>query len=305
MLLRKIGKALANPRKAWHFLSKEISHELSVVPYSTRGTCRIVVGGKTVVFSTRDWYSKEWFFPRMDNGRYHEPAVTAIVEILAPSTPSFIDVGAHLGYFTCVAAALMPGKPVLAYEIDDRSFERLARNVALNCEENVHLFHTAIAEATGTARYHRPLRIDSGEALVPGTTPGGTDVAAITLDDSLRENQVTAGIVKIDVEGAEYGVLYGAREMLTKGTVLLLEIHGQKLAKFDADSKKVLELLEREGYDTYEITGHRHAATPTLKLLTSEEPPLTYNSMTLVVRKNDAHTRSLLTAAFGDAVFHG
>jgi hypothetical protein len=52
-------------------------------------------------------------------------------------------------------------------------------------------------------------------------------------------------VIKIDVEGGEFGVLNGAREMLSKGKpTLIVEIHGWG----SESSRRVLNLLRELNY---------------------------------------------------------
>lgn len=286
--LRKAYGALKNPLRAVKIILREGWHMLYVpIRYGTRRTCTFSIRGVSFSFDTTDRYSKQWFFPRCDKGRYHEPAVTELVARLSTNAPSFIDVGAHLGYFTVLAGALMPEKPVVAYEIDERAFERLETNIAHNKLTNVRVVHGAIAKESGPVRYrHLPI-LDSGESLsYENSDDPSKTVAGLTLDDALESMRVIPGIIKIDVEGAEQDILAGMKRTLEKHPILLLEIHGRKLPLFGSDSQKVLRFLAEYGYKTYEIVEHRSAGTPTLKLLSPSAPPFTQNTMTLVVHED-------------------
>lgn len=286
VIFRKICAAIRSPKKALRMLYGETTHYLDVaIHFYNRHVCNFVIGDVTFSFDTKDFYSKCWFFPRCDENHYHEPAVTSLVVMIMPHVPSFIDVGAHLGYFTILAGALSPEKPIIAYEMDDRSFSRLTRNIQLNNLKNVQAIHKAVSGSSGEAHYHRPILIDSGESLIPTGGITGTAIETRTLDDAIREAGLEPGLIKIDVEGAEYEVFSGMKETLSKNPILLLEIHGPKaLKKFGTTSQEIIALLERNGYEVYEITDHRNSYRPNLKRLSSSTSSLSRNTMALVLK---------------------
>lgn len=286
-LLRKLIGALKNPARALRIIWNELVHKMYVrVRYAHVNHCSFLIEGKQVMFDTTDSYSKEWFFPRCAGGTFHEPAVTYLFERLMRALPSFVDVGAHLGYFSIMAAKLEPSKPVLAYEMDDRAYERLARNVQLNNVHNLQIFQTAITAVSGLVSYRRLPMLDSGESIsYTGSDDPSRMVEAQSLDDVFAKNGIPIGLIKIDVEGADYEVLTGMEEILQHKPTLLLEIHGTKLPLFSSNSQQVIQYLEARGYRVYEIQNHRTENAPRLKLLSADTPPFTRNTMTVV-----AHT---------------
>ena len=97
----------------------------------------------------------------------------------------------------------------------------------------------AVAERSG------PLTFFSdgphGHIVRAETPAAGTEsVQAFALDDWLREHPPAApiGMLKIDVEGAEIGVLQGARSLLGRPDAppLFIESNGHCLAWFDQDA---------------------------------------------------------------------
>jgi len=93
----------------------------------------------TVQFSTKDQYSNCWFFPRYAGGRIHEKRVTELLVEVLQGAKCFVDVGAHLGWYTCVAAKHMPYGTVYGFELDDLNFALLKQNLAINNCSNVEV----------------------------------------------------------------------------------------------------------------------------------------------------------------------
>ena len=94
-------------------------------------------------------------------------------------------------------------------------------------------------------------QFDFQNQRVPGRgCPTSYRVESRTLDSVLNDlgvNQVD--VLKIDVEGAEMGVLRGAREMLSRcRPTLMVELDDQLLATMDASSDEVKRFLASFGY---------------------------------------------------------
>jgi hypothetical protein len=120
-----------------------------------------------------------------------------------PGTIS-VDVGANSGYYSLTFAQRCRA-PVVAYEPDPTARERLARNLDLN---------PRIA----------PWIDVRGFAVGDSDGPG-----SVTLDADLAE-ATRVGLLKIDVDGAEVGVLAGARRLLVEGHPdVILETHSAEL----------------------------------------------------------------------------
>ena len=72
---------------------------------------------------------------------------------------------------------------------------------------------------------------------------------AVTLDSYCRQRDVWPDVVKIDVEGAEYRVLRGARHLLsTRRPVILCEIHPRQMENCGSSVADVREYLGELGY---------------------------------------------------------
>jgi FkbM family methyltransferase len=162
-----------------------------------------------------------------------------IIEHFTPKQGDIVvDIGAHIGLYTIISSKRVGtnGK-VVAIEADPSNFEMLNRNIKLNQLTNViPLNYAAYSKETKIKLY-----LPSGES---GFTKYNTivsnwantddkfvEVNANTLDRLLQLNQIReqeVNWIKIDVEGAEFEVLKGATNVLSKSKdiALLMELHG-------------------------------------------------------------------------------
>lgn len=139
---------------------------------------------------------------------------------------TIIDIGAGLGDFTAYAAQRNPHGCVIAYEPFPESFALLRQNLELNQLHNVEARPYAIADAAGK----QSLNVGMAEAVQHTTTQSGAhtiEVPAITLDQVFDQQHIgQCDFLKMDVEGAEYPILFGAGDgTLRKIKHIALEYH--------------------------------------------------------------------------------
>lgn len=232
----------------------------AVVLFRFRRVQRHVVetAGVSVVFSTEDAFSKTWFFPRYAHGRLHEAHVTEHLVEQLRSSRCFADVGALVGYYTCLAAKLRPEAEVHAFEMDADNVRLLERNVELNGFDNVIAVEAAVADKAGTLRYAPR----SGGGGVFKLASFGTqldpsllrDVATVSLDDHFAGGN-DPDLLKIDVEGAEMLVLRGMRRILDQARPrVFVEVHPNTIQGFGSRADDVLDLLESYGYRCRQVS---------------------------------------------------
>jgi len=221
-------------------------------PYRNVRSLRFEVEGRTVEFGTGDPLSHWWFFPRYARGRLHEPRETRLIVRALAGARAFADVGANLGWYTCVAAAHLPEGTVHAFEMDAGNFAALEANVKRNGFTNVVARHAAVSDRAGTAKYRRPPADAHGALFKLDAGAGGAgelvSVETVALDDYFAD-RVPPDVVKLDVEGAELFVLRGMRRLLeSHAPRLFLEIHPGGLASFGHSPAEVADFLHARGY---------------------------------------------------------
>jgi len=141
------------------------------------------------------------------------------------------DVGAHVGEMTLLFSRFVGDEGrVHAFEASRGSYERLRSIVDLSGRKNIKVNHVAVSDKVGVARLHvyddehmswnslarRPLHLYGIDVSPVGTE----EVPSTTIDAYCeREGISSIDLLKIDVEGAEYQVLRGARGMLDRKRV--------------------------------------------------------------------------------------
>ena len=215
------------------------------------------IGDIILKFSTKDAYSKSWFYPRYDNGNIHEPAVSKLLFQALKPTDCFFDVGTNLGYFTCLAAHICETQ-VHAFEMDSNCIPLLETNLKMNHLENVVINNVAVSDKVGVEKIPSLAQPNAGLQIVKESNSAAVlEVKSITLDEYVEKNNLNPTFLKIDVEGAEMKVLSGMKNLLQKDLRLLIEIHPKNLLDFNASYQKVIAILLENNYSIEEITAHR------------------------------------------------
>ena len=120
-----------------------------------------------------------------------------------------VDVGANIGFHTVVASELVgPGGRVHAFEPLPDTLLLLRANVWRHACSNVTIHPYAVSDHLGIVHLRPDPEGLSGAALADT----GLEAEAVTLDEVLAGERVD--VLKVDAEGAEPLVLYGAREVL-------------------------------------------------------------------------------------------
>ena len=186
-------------------------------------------------------------------GQY-EPATTAVFMEVVTGGDVVVDVGAHWGYFTLLAASLCGthGR-VFAFEPHPRNLALLEKNVEANGLTNVVVVPKAISNRAGTAKLFQSRSttghsIDSVVLLQLEGTPGGGSakesiaVDTVALDDFFAQGSVGPRLIKMDIEGAEPLALAGMQCLIERNPSLVLIT---EFNPFYLDAKAATDFLDQ------------------------------------------------------------
>src|SRR5829696_798285 len=159
-----------------------------------------------------------------------------IIEHFTPKQGDIvIDIGANIGRYTIISSKRVGTKgKVVAIEAHPGNFEILNRNIKLNQLTNIIPLNYAAYSKETKIKLYVPDE-ESGytiyHTLMERTGKKFVEVNANTLDYLLQLNEIRqeeVNWIKIDVEGAEFEVLKGATNVLSKSKdiALLIELHG-------------------------------------------------------------------------------
>jgi len=195
------------------------------------------------------WLNKSRFagWADMLNGTYDQVLFDSLKKELNKKALVVWDIGAHFGYNSLVFAQITPNdSKILSFEPNLSNIERFEENLASNDKELVKKIsiHTwAVSDVDEQSLFYFSDSVDDsvssgsylGSVMPPLSPETYTAFQSISLFarsiDSLieKDNLPAPSVIKIDVEGAEYKVLKGAKNLLTAvKPVLIIEIHHMK-----------------------------------------------------------------------------
>ena len=233
------------------------------------------------------------------DGEYEPQETLAIGDTLRPGDLAF-DVGANVGYMTCLMALAAAGEggEVHAFEPEPRNFEILMENVRRNALKGVVMQQMALSSQRGLARLYAASENRGDHTLVEVKGRCTTVVPSTTFDDysADRCGGRRVRLVKIDVQGFELEVVRGMRRSLVEERIdaVLLELWPWRVRRTGRSCAELPALLGDLPYDVTvlsETSGGRYrrldeivAACPALE----DQPDIFFN---LLIKRRDAHPR--------------
>lgn len=142
-----------------------------------------------------------------------------LIRQLAPGDV-FVDVGAHYGFFSLLAAHLLGDNgQVHAFEASVNNFQFLHQNTGAHA--SIKIRHCAVSDQSGFARFYEyPILYSEYNSLEKDPSsrwiPREINVEAIRLGDFLDSLASPPAVLKIDVEGAEHRVIAGMSDWLSQ-----------------------------------------------------------------------------------------
>ncbi len=172
-----------------------------------------------------------------------------------------VDVGAHHGLYTLLASKRVGWDGhVVAIEPSPRECARLEKHLQLNRCSNVELVACAAGEDPGEADLYL---VDGFQDWCNSLRPPAIEESAKTvrvqvrrLDDILSELEISkVDFVKLDVEGAELSVLYGAMKLLHRDSrpAMLVEVQDVRTRQWGYAAREILQFLIRMDYQWFAI----------------------------------------------------
>ena len=191
-----------------------------------------------------------WNVFRHGHGSCHERGIGPVFVGAARRASLFADVGAYVGWYSCLARRANPSLSVVVFEPDAANAQRAAQNLRRN-PSSAELTH--VRRAVGACEQRVWIAPREGRTMlnriVKEATPEGFSVEQTTLDQWCAEHGTTPDLVKIDVEGAEALVLRGMRRTIEAvRPTIFLEVHPGELGTTDEELDSELQLLARNGY---------------------------------------------------------
>lgn len=196
---------------------------------------------------------------------YESDIINWAIENFADKNGAFVDVGAHIGLYTCKMAPYF--EQVFSFEPDPRTFCYLSANIALHqVEFNVNQYKLAVGNKNQLVDYYVRSYHGGGNGI--NLTPNNDvqdirKVQCITLDTFRSLHDVKISFLKIDTENGEKNVLLGAKNLLEKNNFPPFLFESWIPERFEENNwgniqrNELFTLIQDYGYTVFPITGNR------------------------------------------------
>jgi FkbM family methyltransferase len=168
---------------------------------------------------------------------------------------TFLDVGANFGLYAACVALQTNCSTIIAYEPDQRSYDRLRIHLDINgLTDRVQTRMEAVTNQNGSVPFVRGSTYAESLSKV-GNDGSGFSVPAVRLDDRLPLTGQRIAL-KIDIEGHELAALQGMKSLLQSNNCFLqVECWAENAAPFIAEMQdegyRLLHRIAGDHYDYY------------------------------------------------------
>ena len=198
----------------------------------------------------------------------YETAELSFVQRLLRPGMTVLDLGAHHGLYSLLASKCVGRNgQVIAFEPSPRERRRLLRHVKLNRGANVIVQPYALGPDAGAAEL---FLVENGQdgcnSLRPPAVLEPVTTVRVTLrrvDEELEHMGVAhVDFIKLDVEGAELGVLQGAAGILhgPSRPVILAEVQDVRTKPWGYTAREIIHFLVRKQYRWFALDSEGNLA---------------------------------------------
>ena len=181
----------------------------------------------------------------------------------------FLDIGAHIGYYSMLASKLVGEKgQVHCFEPTPSTFQVLQANVKHT--GNTYANQCAVFSGQGTATFNDyglrwadcnslyGARLD--EKTLSRLSPTSYEVETISIDEYLSGRDLNPDFIKIDAESAEIEILKGMEDTLANSRPMITMEVGDMDIEGVPTSREIVTYLTGKGYQAYEY--HEGSVSP-------------------------------------------
>lgn len=190
----------------------------------------------------------------------YEPETRTLLEELLETGMTFVDGGAHIGYFSLLAArAVGASGRVFAFEPIADTRVVLERNARANgLDDRITVIGEGLADRVGALRFRvEPTSSVSNKIATEHDEAGPhIEVPVTSLDAAFAERDwPRCDVVKLDIEGAELAAFRGMSELARRNPEmkLIFEFHMGNLERTRTAPEALFDALGALGFDRFTV----------------------------------------------------
>jgi len=178
-----------------------------------------------------------------------EPYETSLVLSLLRPGHVCVDVGANIGYFSILAAAVVgEAGAVFAFEPDPGNFALLQANAVLNQQQQrITAVQAALSTQAGAGElFLSEDNLGDHQIYAAGEQRKSVPIGLLNGSEYLGERVQRLDLLKVDTQGSEYQVMAGLMPLLQSlpgATHILIELTPLSLRQSGSSGRELIELL--------------------------------------------------------------
>lgn len=250
------NKKIISKRIPFWALPVRAIYRLFVTTKSKSNTLRQVErGGIKYLIWTGEDVGKKILYLR----RYESDETEFFNKVIKPGDIC-LDIGGNIGYYSINFSRFSSSSgKVYVFEPVERNELVIRLACKLNNLNNIEVIRSAVSDCNGDVLLNIPENDSAYAYLADNSGLGSVSVSCITLDKFIATKNIKkVSVLKIDVEGAEYKVLKGAKALLSdleaRPNVVMVELASHYLERFQATVSQVIEYMSSFGYEPYYAT---------------------------------------------------
>lgn len=196
-----------------------------------------------------------------------EPSVLIALKDLCRPGMTVFDVGANMGGLTSAISRLVgPHGMVCSFEASPRIIGHLQANVVKQGHHNVFVYHRAVfSKSNSVITIYEGFHLNDSIFADNSPSKVGRSVKTVALDDFYDSTGLVPEVIKMDIEGAEYDALLGAKRLIgAHRPHLLLEQQG--------NDGRCFNFLANLGYRAVDLATYQEILS-----ITESSPPALLN----------------------------
>lgn len=207
----------------------------------------------------------------ISGGRY-EPVLQETLLAVASECLTFADIGANVGFYSIAVRATNPSCNVVAFECNPNVTELFVGNIRINGIDGISIHAVALSDSFEKAEFYVPAFTGSGGGSLKDLHPEEGESYRFEVDVRVLDsiNLEALDLMKIDVEGAELGVIRGGLNTIEAyHPTIFIELLRKWMKPFGSSPSDVSNLLLGLGYLVFEVTNEEVSEVKEVSEVTS------------------------------------
>ncbi len=194
-------------------------------------------------------------FPVTPNQRY-DKQTKRIMKIVLEEQSTFVDVGSHKGEILSEALKISPKGKHFAFEPIPYLYNKLKAKYGQSCEVK----NFGLSDKKTKSDFQHVVSNSAYSGIKLRTYPKAENIETIqieldTLDNQLKKHD-RVDLIKIDVEGGEFGVLKGAINIIDKFHPVIVFEHGIGASDhYETSPTDIFEFFNSIDYQLFTLKG--------------------------------------------------